>query len=155
MQNKETELRLGHKRTILRKLMIAQRNKFLAKKEQAEVQRMKQKLAETSLSNFSQTEEEEASEKKAFSESQADNIRLLYDVWDTARIVDTEETYEQRVHFFHLSLQILKVATYVVLSLVVLGCAVLSKGSLLLMTNAIGHVETVTSYRTVTSSTRH
>jgi hypothetical protein len=69
----------------------------------------------------------------------------LYDVWDTARIVDNEETYEQRVHFFHLSLQILKVITYIVLSLVVLFCAIVSKGSFLLMTNAVGHVETVSS----------
>jgi len=64
--------------------------------------------------------------------------RLLYDVWDTARIVDTEETYEQRQHFFHISLQILKVVTYIVLSLVVLASAVVCKGSLLLMTTAAG-----------------
>jgi len=68
---------------------------------------------------------------------------LLYDVWDTARIVDNEETYEQRVHFFHLSLQILKVITYIVLSLIVLACAIIGKGSFLLMTNAVGRVETV------------
>lgn len=68
---------------------------------------------------------------------------MLYDVWDTARMVDTEETYEQRVHFFHLSLQILKVVTYIVLGVVVLFTAILSKGSLLLMTNAVGHVESV------------
>lgn len=67
----------------------------------------------------------------------------MYDVWDTARVVDTEETYEQRVHFFHLSLQILKVVTYIVLGVVVLFTAIVSKGSLLLMTNAVGHVETV------------
>lgn len=68
----------------------------------------------------------------------------MYEVWDTARIVDTEETYEQRVHFFHLSLQILKVVTYIVLGVVVLFSAIVSKGTLLLMTNAVGHVETVT-----------
>ena len=67
----------------------------------------------------------------------------MYDVWDTARVVDTEETYEQRVHFFHLSLQILKVVTYIVLGVVVLATAIVSKGSLLLMTNAVGHVESV------------
>lgn len=64
-------------------------------------------------------------------------------MWDTARIIDTEETYEQRVHFFHLSLQILKVITYIVLGLVVLMCAIIGKGTFLLMTNAVGHVETV------------
>jgi hypothetical protein len=69
--------------------------------------------------------------------------RLQYDVWDTARNVDTEETYEQRVHFFHISLQILKVVTYIVLSLIVLLCAIIGKGTFLLMTNAVGHVETV------------
>ena len=67
----------------------------------------------------------------------------MYDVWDTARIVDNEETYEHRVHFFHLSLQILKIVTYIVLGLIVLGCAIIGKGSFLLMTNAVGHVETV------------
>ena len=72
-----------------------------------------------------------------------DSIRLLYDVWDTARIVDTEETYEQRVHFFHLSMQILKVITYIVLSLVVLAAAVAGKGSLLLMTTAVGNSTSV------------
>lgn len=72
--------------------------------------------------------------------------RLLYDVWDTARIVDNEETYEQRVHFFHLSLQILKVITYIVLGLIVLACAIIGKGSFLLMTNAVGRVETVSFF---------
>ena len=72
--------------------------------------------------------------------------RLQYDVWDTARNVDTEETYEQRVHFFHISLQILKVVTYIVLSLIVLLCAIIGKGTFLLMTNAVGHVETVIIY---------
>lgn len=61
-------------------------------------------------------------------------------------MVDTEETYEQRVHFFHLSLQILKVVTYIVLGVVVLFTAILSKGSLLLMTNAVGHVESVINH---------
>jgi hypothetical protein len=70
---------------------------------------------------------------------------FLYDVWDSSRIVNTEESYEQRVHFFHLSLQILKIATYVILSLIVLTSAIVSKGSLLLMTNAVGHVESVSS----------
>ena len=64
-------------------------------------------------------------------------------MWDTARVVDTEETYEQRQHFFHISLQILKVVTYIVLSLVVLVSAVVGKSSLLLMTNAVGNVESV------------
>lgn len=71
---------------------------------------------------------------------------MLYEVWDTARCVDTEETYEQRVHFFHISLQILKVCTYIVLGLVVLATAIIGKGSFLLMTNAVGHVETVSFY---------
>jgi hypothetical protein len=53
--------------------------------------------------------------------------------------VDTEETYEQRQQFFHLSLQILKVVTYIVLGLMVLASAVVCKGSLLLMTSAVGN----------------
>ncbi len=112
--------------------MIAQRKQFESKHQK---QKLKSKLiAETSISNFSQISD--LNEQQHYS----DNYRLLYDVWDTARIVDTEETYEQRVHFFHLSLQILKVFTYIVLSLVVLLSAIVSKGSFLLMTNAIGHL---------------
>ena len=45
----------GHKRSILRKLMIAQRQKFMLKKEKAEL--VKNNLAETSISNFSFDEE--------------------------------------------------------------------------------------------------
>jgi hypothetical protein len=45
-----------------------------------------------------------------------------------------------------MSLQILKIATYVVLSLIVLVSAIVSKGSLLLMTNAVGHVESVSDF---------
>lgn len=41
----------GHKRSILRKLMIAQRQKFMLKKEKAEL--VKNNLAETSISNLS------------------------------------------------------------------------------------------------------
>ena len=119
--------------------MIAQRKKFEAKKEQMDLNnRMKKnkKFAETSISNFS-----DSSTVDGPSNIQSDNYsRSIYDSWDTARIVDTEETYEQRVHFFHLSLQILKVVTYIVLGIVVLFCAIVSKGSLLLMTNAIGHL---------------
>jgi hypothetical protein len=57
--------------------------------------------------------------------------------------VDTEETYEQRQQFFNVSLQILKVVTYIVLSLVVLAAAVAGKGSLLLMTTAVGNSTSV------------
>lgn len=41
----------AHKRSILRKLMIAQRQKFMLKKEKAEL--VKNNLAETSISNIS------------------------------------------------------------------------------------------------------
>lgn len=41
----------GYKRSILRKLMIAQRQKFMLKKEKADF--AKNNLAETSISNFS------------------------------------------------------------------------------------------------------
>jgi hypothetical protein len=44
----------GHKRSILRKLMIAQRQQFLLRKEQADLNKLKKNLADTSISNFSQ-----------------------------------------------------------------------------------------------------
>jgi hypothetical protein len=46
----------ARKRSILRKLMICQRKKFMFKKEQLEMDRMKKNLADTSISNFSQAE---------------------------------------------------------------------------------------------------
>jgi hypothetical protein len=156
----------GHKRNILKKLMIAQRRKFIMKKEQVDMDRMRDKLADTSISNFSQASiriTHHPADKKAeklltsinndsktnkhdennTNNMSDENIKLLYDVWDTARIVNTDESYEQRVHFFHLSLQILKVITYIVLSIIVIITAILSKGSFLLMTNAVGNVKTV------------
>jgi hypothetical protein len=154
--NNKQMLNYAHKRSILRKLMIAQRQQFLVRKEQVELQKLKSNLADTSISNVSftsgvikqgeQQQQQQSSDKRPFNESsndqQDENIKLLYDVWDTARIVDNEETYEQRVHFFHLSLQILKVVTYIVLGIVVLASAIVGKGAFLLMTNAVGHVET-------------
>jgi len=134
-----------NKKQIIRKLMIAQRKQFESKHQK---QKLKSKLiAETSISNFSQISD--LNEQQHYS----DNYRLLYDVWDTARIVDTEETYEQRVHFFHLSLQILKVFTYIVLSLVVLLSAIVSKGSFLLMTNAIGHLMNTNEHALLSTTT--
>jgi len=44
----------GYKRSILRKLMIAQRKKFMMKKEKVDFNRLKENLADTSISNFSQ-----------------------------------------------------------------------------------------------------
>ena len=59
MQSGEPEQLLNkpnyaRKRSILRKLMIAQRQQFLYKKEQAEFNKLKNNLADTSISNFSQ-----------------------------------------------------------------------------------------------------
>lgn len=48
------KLNYGHKRSILRKLMIAQRKQFLLKKEQADLQKAKNEFDDTSISNFSQ-----------------------------------------------------------------------------------------------------
>lgn len=48
------KLNYGHKRSILRKLMIAQRKQFLFKKEQADLQKAKKEFDDTSVSNFSQ-----------------------------------------------------------------------------------------------------
>lgn len=57
--NQQTEmvdlkLEYGRKRSILRKLMIAQRKQFLLKKEQLDLNKIKSKFADTSVSNFSQ-----------------------------------------------------------------------------------------------------
>ena len=49
----EHKINYGHKRSILRKLMIAQRQQFLFRKEQAELNKIKTNLADTSISNFS------------------------------------------------------------------------------------------------------
>ena len=46
----------GYKRSILRKLMIAQRKKFMMKKEKVDFNRLKENLADTSISNFSQAD---------------------------------------------------------------------------------------------------
>lgn len=75
---KELKHNYGHKRSILRKLMIAQRKKFMIKKEQCEFNRLKSKLADTSISNFSQAEEgndEKADEKAAENANQSQNIK--------------------------------------------------------------------------------
>lgn len=145
---KGNEKVLLHKQSILKKLMIAQRKQFMARKEHNEMMAIKKKLmADTSISNFSQASEyiKFNDLKKNKSCLNNENYNLMYDCWDTARVVDTEETYEQRQQFFNISLQILKVVTYIVLSLVVLASAVASKGSLLLMTTAVGTSTSVSS----------
>jgi hypothetical protein len=53
-QNPMLKANYGHKRSILRKLMIAQRQQFLLRKEQADFKKLKKNLADTSISNFSQ-----------------------------------------------------------------------------------------------------
>jgi len=52
--NIENKPNYAFKRSILRKLMIAQRQKFLMKKEQVDFNKMKNNFADTSISNFSQ-----------------------------------------------------------------------------------------------------
>ena len=144
---KDTQKIHLRKQSILRKLMIAQRKKFLAKKEHNEMMNIKKKLMnDTSMSNFSQ-----ASEYIKFNDLKKckdgnENVKSLYDVWDTARIVDMEETYEQRQQIFNIALQILKIMTYIVLSIVVLASAVAGKGSLLLMTTSVGNASSTFEY---------
>ena len=53
----------GHKRSILRKLMIAQRKKFNLKKEILDANRIKKQLADTSLSNVSDMSGEDEKSK--------------------------------------------------------------------------------------------
>lgn len=66
----------AHKRSILRKLMIAQRQMFIAKKEQAELG--KHNLAETSISNFSQIDPDENKKNQLNQDGEKDeNIKLV------------------------------------------------------------------------------
>jgi hypothetical protein len=65
----------GHKRSILRKLMIAQRKKFMMKKEQVEFNRMKDNLNDTSISNFSQAGDYVKSDELKKSNDQSDNVK--------------------------------------------------------------------------------
>ena len=53
----ESQKSYMHKQSILRKLMIAQRKKFIMKKEQADMNKLRKKLNDTSVSNFSQASE--------------------------------------------------------------------------------------------------
>jgi hypothetical protein len=63
--------------------------------------------------------------------------------WDAARTMSVQEAYEKTVHCYRLSMRMLKIATYVVLSIGVLLSALVSKGALLLMTNSVAKVQEV------------
>ena len=65
------------------------------------------------------------------------------DCWDAPRTMDVREAYEKTVHCYRLSMRMLKLATYVVLSIGVLVTALISKGALLLMTNSVAKVQEV------------
>lgn len=67
------------------------------------------------------------------------------DCWDAPRVMQVGETYESTVHCYRLSMQLFKLATYIFLHIGVLLTALVSKGSLLLMTNAVSHVQEVRS----------
>ena len=62
--------------------------------------------------------------------------------------MDVQEAYEKTVHCYRLSMRMLKFATYVVLHIGVLMTALVSKGALLLMTNAVSKVQDVSDERT-------
>lgn len=57
--------------------------------------------------------------------------------------MDVREAYEKTVHCYRLSMRMLKLATYIVLSIGVLITALISKGALLLMTNSVAKVQEV------------
>ena len=57
--------------------------------------------------------------------------------------MDVREAYENTVHCYRLSMRMLKLATYIVLSVGVLVTALISKGALLLMTNSVAKVQEV------------
>ena len=66
--------------------------------------------------------------------------------------MDVQEAYEKTVHCYRLSMRMLKFATYVVLHIGVLMTALVSKGALLLMTNAVSKVQDVSDERAERSS---
>jgi hypothetical protein len=53
----------GRKRSILRKLMIAQRRKFNLKKEILDANRIKKQIVDTSISNMSEMSDDEQKNK--------------------------------------------------------------------------------------------
>ena len=57
--------------------------------------------------------------------------------------MNVQEAYEKTIHCYRLSMRLLKIATYVVLSIGVLLTALVSKGALLLMTNSVAKVQEV------------
>ena len=71
----------------------------------------------------------------------------MFDCWDVPRSMDIRETYENTVHCYRLSMRMLKLATYVVLSIGVLVTSLISKGALLLMTNSVAKVQEVSDYK--------
>ena len=63
--------------------------------------------------------------------------------WDAPRTINVQEAYEKTVHCYRLSMRMLKIATYVALSIGVLLTSLVSKGALLLMTNSVAKVQEV------------
>jgi hypothetical protein len=63
--------------------------------------------------------------------------------------MDIREAYENTVHCYRLSMRLLKLATYIVLSIGVLITALVSKGALLLMTNSVAKVQEVRNERII------
>lgn len=63
----------GYKRSILRKLMIAQRQKFMMKKDKAEL--VKNNLAETSVSNISFGGDDDGGGGATIQDGKTDNMK--------------------------------------------------------------------------------
>jgi hypothetical protein len=74
--NAHNILQYARKRSILRKLMICQRKKFMLKKEQADFNRMKKNLADTSISNFSQAEGFVNNNFNGYTKSEKENMNV-------------------------------------------------------------------------------
>jgi hypothetical protein len=91
------KLNYGHKRSILRKLMIAQRKQFLFKKEQVDLQKAKKDLDESSISNFSLISGQVGGEgtgqnekMKAMNENDKDE-NIKYVTFSLQQLSDTEK----------------------------------------------------------------
>ncbi|CAF0778856.1 unnamed protein product [Didymodactylos carnosus] len=120
------------KREIVKKILMIQRKKF------KDSQFKKKKDLDSSTYSLGYHKDNDDEEKLVDTDDEKDPLN---DAWDCARTIDVHEAYEKTVHCYRLSMRMLKIATYVVLNIGVLLSALVSKGTLLLMTNSVAKVQ--------------
>lgn len=121
------------KRDLLKKILQLQREKF---KENHTKKRSKNEMDSSIYASLSRDESRSSTLTKGF-------FSEKNDCWDAPRVMRVRETYENSVQCYRLSMQFLKLGTYIFLHIGVLLTALISKGTLLLMTNAVSHVQEV------------